>query len=513
MLPVTAPRAKDRPTSTALVLLGAGCIALAALAGCGARRTVSTVVAAGHSVDPELPPEPEIPRSCVSLSATKRAVNGNLSTADETQLDTARIQEALQTCAPGYSVRLKADGDNNAFLSGPLDMVEGVTLWIDANTTLFASRNPRDYDIAPGKPTCGTDAYDESGGCRALINVNKVSDVGVVGDGAIDGRGGEPMLGTDQTWWDVAQDAKAKDLKHSNPRLIEVKKARHFTLYRVTLYDSPKFHVVIGSEGFVVWGATILTPSKPTNSQGRPLTPAYARNTDGVDPSTGTDGIIAYSNISVGDDQIAIKGGNAGPTMNLVVAHNHFGCGHGMSIGSETNGGVSNIKVYDLTVDGTVGMEGKPDKYHNGLRIKSDPSRGGLVTDVSYTDVCIRDVMNPILITPLYANLPGADIPDYKMITINNVTSIKSPGLQLSPIVTLKGYDANRLLDVTLNNVNIEGIEPANVKAAFANVALGPGPVNFTPAGDGVTVKQAVTSNPAPYACAADKFPAFSRKH
>ena len=88
---------------------------------------------------------------------------------------------------------LKADGANNAFVSGPLTMFSGVTLWIDANTTLFASRNPRDFDVEPG--ACGTDEFDDSGGCRALINVDTLDDVGVVGEGTIDGRGGEPMMG------------------------------------------------------------------------------------------------------------------------------------------------------------------------------------------------------------------------------------------------------------------------------------------------------------------------------
>jgi len=69
------------------------------------------------------------------------------------------------------------------------------------------------------------------------------------------------------------------------------------------------------------------------------LTPSFARNTDGVDPGEGSVaqcGVIACSTISTGDDQIAIKGGHL--VSELVVAHNHFGTGHGMSIGSETYG-------------------------------------------------------------------------------------------------------------------------------------------------------------------------------
>ena len=93
-------------------------------------------------------------------------------------------------------------------------------------------------------------------------------------------------------------------------------------------------------KGYIVWGITLLTPSKWFNSAGYQLTPSWARNTDGVDPGT-TDiaycGTIACSMISTGDDQIAIKGGHW--VENLSIAHMAFGTGHGMSIGSETYGG------------------------------------------------------------------------------------------------------------------------------------------------------------------------------
>ena len=53
-----------------------------------------------------------------------------------------------------------------------------------------------------------------------------------------------------------------------------------------------------------------------------------------------------------------------------------------MSIGSGTDGGVDHMLVDDLTIDGA----------DNGIRIKSDRSRGGLVHDLVYRDVCIRNV-------------------------------------------------------------------------------------------------------------------------
>jgi polygalacturonase len=327
----------------------------------------------------------------------------------------------------------------------------------------------------------------------------------VVGAGTLDGRGGEPMLGSSLTWWDVAQDAKVKDIKHSNPRIVDVRKAKDFTLYGVTLQNSPKFHVNINSEGFVVWGVKVLTPARAKNSQGRALTPFYARNTDGIDPSSASNGVIAYCDISVGDDQIAIKGGSAGPIKNLVIAHNRFGSGHGMSIGSETNGGVSEVKVYDLSIDGDIDSGGAPDVDLNGIRLKSDASRGGLVENVSYTDVCIRDVPNAIILTPHYSKAAGTKIPVYRNIALNDVFAVHGSRPEIVQRVTLLGWDAEHLLGVALNGVQVEGVKPEHVKAAFADVKLGPGPVNFIPEGEKVTLQNQQQPTPRPNRCA-EKF-------
>jgi polygalacturonase len=240
---------------------------------------------------------------------------------------------------------------------------------------------------------------------------------------------------------------------------------------------------------------------------GLPLTSHYARNTDGIDPSGASNGVIAYNYISTGDDQIAIKGGSLGPSTDLTIAHNRFGTGHGMSIGSETNSGVQNILVYDLAIDGALPTGGVPRGDHNGIRIKSDSSRGGLVSNIVYRDVCIRDIVNPILISPYYSKASGTMIPDYKKIVLENVRMIRSDGSPVAPpVVTLTGYDEDHVLDLTLNNVVVEGMAQGKVKAAFADVKFGPGPVSFPVAGKGVSVAKNVTTNAPPNPCTG-KFP------
>jgi polygalacturonase len=235
--------------------------------------------------------EPRFPQACVVLTARLSAEKGALSDASERTPDTARIQDAIDHCERGKAVELKSSGPSNIFLAGPLQLKPRVTLLVDGGAALCASRNPRDYDLAPGG--CGI-VTTGAGGCKPMITA---------------------------------------------------------------------------------WGVKIHTPKT-------------ARNTDGIDPSSSTNVTIVYCDIATGDDNVAIKTGLT-PAAHMTIAHNHFYSGHGMSIGSGTSGGVSNIRVSDLTLDGT----------DNGIPIKSDRSRGGLVQDVSYENVCMRDVTNPVTVT------------------------------------------------------------------------------------------------------------------
>jgi polygalacturonase len=370
--------------------------------------------------------EPVIPPVCATLTA------GNSWPVNENKTDTVRIQKALDGCGSGRAVELKYAGAEDSFLSGPLFLRAGVALLVDAGATLYASRNPRDYDLQPG--SCGI--INEKGhGCRALINGDGVAGAGVMGDGIIDGRGGEKMQGQNITWWQLADKARAGG-SQNNPRLIILKACDNFTLYRITLRNSPNFHVSFSdSNGFTAWAVKIRAPKR-------------ARNTDGIDPANATNVTIAHSWIDTGDDNVAIKAGGQRPATHITIADNHFYSGHGISIGSETDAGASAIRVSDLSINGA----------DNGIRIKSNSSRGGLVHDVVYENVCIRDTANPILFDTHYTPLGKATslIPRFEDITLRNV-HIEGAGK-----ITLDGFDAAHPLGITFDHVSLskrEGIE------------------------------------------------------
>jgi polygalacturonase len=319
---------------------------------------------------------------------------------------------------------------------------------------LLASRNPRDYDLKPG--SCGT-VNKEGHGCKALIGADRVSGAGVMGDGVIDGRGGAILTGQHVSWWDLAQEAKVKNENQNCPRLMQINNSNDFTLYRITLKNSPNFHVSYsGGNGFTAWGVIIDSPKT-------------SRNTDGIDPSSATNVTITNSFIRAGDDNVAIKAGSTGPSTHITLSHNHFYSGHGMSIGSETDGGASAIRVTGLSIDGA----------DNGIRIKSNSSRGGLVRDIVYSNVCIRDTKNPIMMDTHYSFRGAATdkLPEFRDITLENVR-IVSPGA-----IILDGLDANHPLGLTFNGLTL--YQPAAMKltAHHTNIRIGPAGSDLGPSG------------------------------
>jgi polygalacturonase len=451
--------------------------------------TVSLACAASYlpAQDTRKVVEPVVPPTCVTLKAVFTnavATGGTIESRADRSIaeDTVRIQQALDHCARGHAVELAPDAAKTSFLSGPIALRPGVTLLVDKSVTLYASRNPRDFQLSDG--SCGlVSGADVPPGCRSLIAAKNATGSGIMGDGTIDGQGGATIVvdgkPSAKSWWDLAEEARAAG-RQQVPRIVETDLTDDFTLYRITLKNSPNFHVAFHrGDGLTVWGVKIDTPSS-------------ARNTDGIDPAQSRNITVAHSFIRTGDDNVAIKAGD-GPTTNMSVIHNHFYSGHGMSIGSETNGGVSQILVDDLSLDG-------PD---NGIRIKSNATRGGLVENVVYNDVCIRNSKNPIIFDTAYS-FPGKGValyPVYQNITLRDVRISGGGKIQFN------GFDHTHRIGVTLDGVLLLD-KPTLYKAQaiHADLTYGPGPVNLDFTGDDSTVIGRETSGSLP-ACSAKFVP------
>lgn len=431
--------------------------------------------------------EPQIPDAGIILTAHLTAQGATLAEADEASLDTDRLQAALDHCTPGRAVELKSDGLRDAFLTAPIELRQGVTLLIDKGVTLFGSRNPRDYDLLPG--VAGT-ITEYGHGCKALISATGVADTAIMGDGIIDGRGGARILGQDLTWWQLAAKGRPHALQN-NPRLIVFANCDNAILYRVQLRNSPNFHVSYsGGDGFTVWGIIINVPGNAHNADGIDIGqpwPVASRPTTNV--------TVTHTSIHAGDDIVALKAPLGFLTSHVSIIHNPFYTGHGMSIGSATSGGVTAVRVSDLTVDGAA----------NAFHLKSNLKLGGHVHDIQFDDVYVatartrssskdgeetrpkrsldREDVNETHYDWSGHEVDGDDPrhpPRFTDIRFNNVF------FEGGGKITLDGLDAGHRLEVTFHNVMLD--RPDAYRVAADHVILKLEGSNIRATGEDVTV-------------------------
>ena len=428
-----------------------------------------------HGQDTRNVTEPHYPQICKILYANLTPHAGRLpdEPIERHYRDNDRIAKAMANCPAGQSVVLHgAKTGKSVFLIAPLRLRAGITLVIDSSAALWGSRDPREYDVAPG--SCGI-VGPRGPGCQPLLLAEDAPHSGIMGEGVIDGRGGAKLLSQNETWWELAHRAKVEDAYQAVSRLLVVRRSPDFTLYRITLRNSPNCHITTeATDGFTAWGVHLDTPK-------------WARNTDGIDPQSGTTNVsIIDSFLRTGDDGISPKASAAGPVTHITVRDTHFYNGHGFGIGSQTVGGISAVRVDGLTLDGA----------DNGIRIKSDRSRGGLVDDVRFENVCMRATVNSIVLNPFYTTFDGNRIPWYRNILLHNLHALSAGAYPDQ--VALNGLDSAHKLEATLDNVTVDGIKPAEISAKHATLVLRHG--NLDPTGEDVHTSGSDRGAP-PYSC------------
>jgi len=350
--------------------------------------------------------------------------------------DTAALQKALDACADGGAVRLGA----GTYLSGPLFLHSHQTLEVAKGAVLQATSDHARFLPATGAPL-------------ALVNAKGGQDIALVGEGVIDGAG--------QTWWPATRAAKAAGTAEPpRPRLILLSDVDGLVVRGLTLQNSPTFHLV---------------PQRAHNVLIEKLdihAPADSPNTDGIDPS-GRDMLIQDVVIDTGDDNIAIKSGQDDPahpgaaTANIVVRNSTFRRGHGLSIGSETNGGVKDIVADNITFDGTA----------TAIRIKTARGRGGPVRDVVYRNIRIANVGQAVLITAYYPKIPAEDAaqpigpktPDISGVRLEHVQGDQG----IRKLGAVVGLPERAARGIVFEDVTLSGDQPLEVRNAALTLVGG----------------------------------------
>lgn len=371
--------------------------------------------------------QPSVPATCQTLTAQ---FNQSQRSSPPSSDDTARVQAALTACAnTGNAVVLTTNGTQNAFFTGLIN-VTGEALVINSGVVLY-----------------GSNSYSSASELVLVTGTN----AGIYGPGAIDGRGDLSAIS-------------------GTPRLVQAKSVTNFTVYNVTLQQAKHPNLYIeGGNGATVWSTTIRTP-------------ATRANADGIDIDSITNVTVNNSSVEAGDDGVAVKT-NSGAASNITVENSKFYGTHGISIGSQTFNGVTNVLFQNNYLYGT-DLLGNVSANANGINIKTDPTCGGLVKEVYYSNTCMTGVKHLITVNAHYGSCSGtAGTPQFQDIVINGALAASSLSGAYSRI---EGYNSSNLAQVYVANIKLDNNTQSSDE--YATVYLDN--VNgWLPSGTGVTTQ------------------------
>lgn len=371
----------------------------------------------------QTPPLPNIPAGNFNVMSYG-AVGDGVTT------NTTAIQNAINaaSAAGGGTVEIPA----GTYLSGPLTLLSDINLQVDSGAIL----RMLPYLVYPGT--------------SPLVTVSSQTNVEITGSGTIDGQA------TSASWWTNSPSLSTSQ----RPILVSINNCKLLLIQNITLENPPSMHITVkGNDGNItIQGITINTPY---------LSP----NTDGID-LIGTNVLVENCSISDGDDCIAI-GSTGGTSYYTMITNCAFGFGHGMSIGSNTSRGVSNLVVINCSFNFT----------DYGIRLKSDNAtssggEGGITQNLLYENLVMTNIsFAPILIYSYYNEVSGIGsspataaaqtiasvIPTtcvWRNIVFSNITS--TAGLPETAGV-LWGRTEMPMTNITFYNLNIAAAGPFDV--------------------------------------------------
>jgi len=367
------------------------------------------------------PPLPVIPATNFNITSFGAVGDGTSNSA-------AAIQSAINAAASvgGGTVVVAAVGVLTNYVSGPIGLSNNICLQINAGTKLQMFPMYIWTNITTAS--------------RPFIDGTNLHDVAITGSGTIDGNAGF-SAGSTSNWW--GKEGSSNPVA-TRPELLNIISSTNLLVQGVTLQNPPVSHFIFkGNDTNVTIQSVVI--NTVTNSP----------NTDSE--FTCKNMLIRNCIITCGDDNLVTAGAD------ITVSNCTFNSGHGLSIGSSTTSGMTNLVVSNCVWIGT--------EY--GIHLKSARGRGGVVQKLTYCDLTMSNVNFVVAIysyydqigapshiineTPFGASTNGVvvtnSIPVWRNITISNVTASTIGGIgNIAGIIW--GLPEMEVSNVVLSHVN-----------------------------------------------------------
>lgn len=309
---------------------------------------------------------------------------------DGKTMDTAAVQKALDDCGEGETVYFPA----GTYLTGALRLHSDMELYLEEGAVLQGTDEPADYLPRIWSRFEGIEQECYS----SYLNLGELDhgagyccrNVTIRGGGTIASGGrslAEKVIASETerlkdylaSLGDKLNECEKPETipGRVRPRLIHMANCQNIYLSGVTFKDGASWNLqMIYSDNIVTEGCTFSS----TN----------VWNGDGWDPDSSTNCTIFGCMFYTGDDAVAVKSGKnpegneiARPTEHVWIFDCKSAFGHGITIGSEMSGGVSDVRIWDCDMGSSM----------CGIEIKGTKKRGGYVRDVHVRDCSAARVL------------------------------------------------------------------------------------------------------------------------
>ena len=408
-------------------------------------------------------------------------ITGAGAVGDDKTVNTKAIQNTIDTCAArkgGGTVVVP----RGTFRSGSIFLKQGVNLLVEKDGVLKGTTNPDDYPQIKTRWEGTEETYTAS-----LVNAENVTGVEISGAGTIDGAGDEwlaknpfrravpqgpggppapgaagvpsaPVPGVVALASATARLFLAQRgagtpaspaplmnglpaTRYGRPRLIGIQNAKGVRIAGLYLHNQAIWCLfVLYSENVEIDGVTIAAEHNIPSS-------------DGIDIDSSKHVHINHVYVEDGDDCISIKSGKDAdglrvnrPAEDILIENSHFAYGQGgVAMGSETSGGIRNVTTLNCLFDSGNWAP---------IRFKSQPSRGGVVENITYKDIVLHQTRQAFEMNMEW-RMVGPRQPDSNPLpVVRNVRIINVTGDVMS-VGTIHGLAGSPIQGVTFEKCNI----------------------------------------------------------
>ncbi|MCW3786445.1 glycoside hydrolase family 28 protein [Plebeiibacterium sediminum] len=361
-------------------------------------------------------------------------VNDYGAIADSLTLNTKAIQQAIDTCANnGGGIVLFPEGN---YVTGTIELKSNVYLNVDKNARIIGSTDIKDYpDHIESLKSIMSESYEFK---QSLIYGEKLTNIGIIGNGEIYFRGEKEYFGGPET----------QTLIVDRPLGIRIIECKNVIVKDIHLSNSAAWmQNYLHCENLLFKNMTVNNHANFNN--------------DGLDLDGCKNAVVDGCFINAEDDAMCFKGASFYDTENIIVKNSTFlSTCNGFKIGTDTQGSFRNIIARNLILGGIPDSLESFRGHEASTGITLVTVDGGTVENIILTDITINQSRCPIFLRigdrgRVMKGMPKPEPGSLQNIIIKNIDG-KDNYTQGSLITGMEGYPVENVIIKDMN-ISMQG--------------------------------------------------------